>query len=118
MSIHAGRRAANRADRLNRRIASGRVDAVRLWAVRLFMLLSTCAGMSFTVIAHAENDRVLIDESKIPLAGWEAGDFVPAGWVIESSIDSDLDGDGKPDRVLMLIEALPGQTVGDMPPSR
>ncbi|MGR9088557.1 MAG: hypothetical protein ACU841_16020, partial [Gammaproteobacteria bacterium] len=31
---------------------------------------------------------------------------------------SDLDGNGKPDRVLMLIEALPGQTVGDMPPSR
>jgi hypothetical protein len=40
----------------------------------------------------------------VPATGAKLQAFVPAGWAIESKLEGDLDGDGKADTVLVLLE--------------
>ena len=85
---------------------------VMLSALLAFAALTLCRPV------FSEEDRHFIDESKLPVDGSLMTDFVPAGWMIESVIVKDLDGDIKPDAVLTLIESLPQMTGEKISPAR
>ncbi|WP_020564199.1 hypothetical protein [Methylosarcina fibrata] len=68
--------------------------------------------------AAAASSGPAIDESWIPIESARPADFVPAGWSIEESLQQDLNGDGKTDAVLELIETLPHGTEEETPPER
>jgi hypothetical protein len=76
----------------------------------LFSALLVFAALTLCSPVFSEEDRHIINESKLPVNGSLMTDFVPAGWKIESVIQNDLNGDIKPDVVLELIESLPEMT--------
>lgn len=98
----------------NLMFAGGTDSMIRI----LLSALLALAALTFCRPASAEQDRRMIDESRIPVDGALTTDFVPVGWMIESALPNDLNGDGKPDVVLELIESLPLKTEEEMPPSR
>lgn len=53
------------------------------------------------IMASAEAD---IDRSKIPLTAKNENAFIPSNCKIEQTADSDLNGDGRPDKALLLLE--------------
>lgn len=55
-------------------------------------------------VSIAQENRVVIDKSKMPLEATDVKDFVPAGWVIEEEVSGDLNGDSLPDIALKLIQ--------------
>jgi hypothetical protein len=73
--------------------------------------------LAFYRAASAEEDLRMLDVSRLPQNGALVSDFAPLGWRIESTIPGDLNGDGKPDTILTLIEALPA-IVDDVPNER
>lgn len=84
----------------------------------LLSFLLTTAAITLSSPVFSEDDRRLIDESKIPVDGSSMTDFVPVGWMIESTIQNDLNGDGTSDVVLVLIEDQPLTKEKDMPVTR
>lgn len=67
--------------------------------------------------AFAQEDRVEIDRSKLPLEAAAVEAFVPPGWVVEEQITGDLNGDAVPDVALKLIQPEP-QTEEEIPSDR
>lgn len=45
----------------------------------------------------------------VPASGAAAASFAPAGWMVESTLAGDLNGDATPDLVVVLIEKAPGE---------
>jgi hypothetical protein len=84
----------------------------------MFSALLAFAALTLCSPVFSEEDRRIIDESKLPVDGTLMTDFVPVGWKIESVIRNDLNGDIKPDAVLELIESLPQMKGEDIPPER
>lgn len=48
-----------------------------------------------------------IDVSNIPASGNRPADFAPRGWKVEDAVKGDLNGDGKTDYAIKLVEAKP-----------
>lgn len=68
--------------------------------------------------AQTDGETVL-QAAAVPEQGQRAADFVPAGWQIESQLADDLDGDGRGDLVIALIQRpKPDAQTADFPPSR
>jgi hypothetical protein len=84
----------------------------------MFTALLAFAALTLCRPVFSEEDRHIIDESKLPVDGSLMTDFVPIGWIIESVIENDLNGDNKPDVVLALIESLPQMTEERTSPGR
>ena len=59
------------------------------------------------LISSAQDERVTLDQSKVPSEGRKPSDFVPAGWKIENEVAGDLNGDSSSDVVLKLVEDKP-----------
>jgi hypothetical protein len=73
--------------------------------VKLAVIL-VMASLMVVKPANSEETRHFFDASVIPVEGSSKADFVPEGWVIESSIEGDINGDSKSDVVITLIESL------------
>src|SRR5881392_2473202 len=70
------------------------------------------------LISSAQDERVTLDQSKVPSEGRKPSDFVPAGWKIENEIAGDLNGDSSSDVVLKLVEDKPKKDKDDDPTER
>lgn len=90
---------------------TGSMKGIVCAVLLLFPALTLCNT------ASAEDGRRMLDASRLPQNGVLLSDFTAAGWRIESAIPGDLNGDGKPDTVLTLIEDLPA-TVDQIPNER
>ena len=66
----------------------------------------------------AQDGGAAFDKSKVPAQGRAAGDFVPAGWVLEGRASGDLNGDAVPDLALKLIQQKPAGAKEDEPVER
>ena len=71
---------------------------------KLAFVLLLVAGLS--LVASAQ-DKAAFDVSKIPAMGDKPQDFAPSGWKVEETVRGDLNGDGKPDYAIKLIEDKP-----------
>jgi hypothetical protein len=80
----------------------------RLSTIALFCLSLVSPGFSL-----AQENRVSIDKSRIPLEASNVNDFVPPGWKIEEQVSGDLNGDSVPDYALKLVEDKPAKTDDD-----
>ncbi len=81
------------------------------WISGLCSVLLALSPSSF-----AQEDRAVVDKSRIPLEAIAVKDFVPPGWAVEEQLSGDLNDDSKPDLVLKLIEEKPpdgGDGAGD-----
>ena len=58
------------------------------------------------------------DIRALPRVSAQPEHFVPQGWVIEHTATGDLNGDGKADQALTLVEAPPANVDPDNPPER
>ena len=61
--------------------------------------------LSFTLSAIAQDGKV--DVTNIPASGDRPAAFAPAGWKVEDTVKGDLNGDGKPDYAIKLVEDKP-----------
>ena len=61
--------------------------------------------LAFTPAAFAQTDEHTFPKDRVPRSGASEKDFAPAGWVVEESIKGDLNGDGRTDLAIKLIEA-------------
>jgi hypothetical protein len=86
--------------------------------LRLALVILLCCACSFGALNHASESG-----SKAPLANEgraEAGsgkpssieDLVPEGWTIEQTVTGDLNGDGRPDAAVVLLQR-PAQGTGE-----
>jgi hypothetical protein len=50
-------------------------------------------------------DAPPLDPARVPAMGARVGDFVPGGWKVAAEIRGDLNGDGRPDRVVHIVPA-------------
>lgn len=66
----------------------------------------------------AQDDRVLIDKSRIPPAAESVQQFIPSGWKIEEQLSADLNGDAQTDYVLKLVENKPEKDEEGLPTER
>jgi hypothetical protein len=73
---------------------------MRATLVVIFALGSLVCG----VRASAQEGRVF-DASLVPAAGASESEFVTRGWKVAARAEGDLDGDGRADRALHLVEA-------------
>ncbi len=55
----------------------------------------------------AQDEPTTIDVSKVPATAANAQGFVPRGWIIEEQIKGDVNGDGREDVLLKLVQDLP-----------
>jgi hypothetical protein len=78
----------------------------------VFKCALTCAILAVigTATAFAQDEKVTVDRSKIPASADSPNAFVPPGWKIEEKVSGDLNGDGKADLALKLIQDKPGNT--------
>lgn len=65
-------------------------------AVGLFLSISTTA--------MTQDDRGAFNPSNVPLTASTPREFVPRGWTVEEQIPGDLNGDGKADLALKLVQ--------------
>jgi len=79
----------------------------------VFIISVVCCVVSF-----AQEDRTVIDKSKIPAEGKSVSDFVPPGWKLEEQVTGDLNGDSVPDYALKLVEDKPAKNSDDFPNER
>jgi hypothetical protein len=79
----------------------------------VFVMSVLCCSVSF-----AQEDRPVIDKSKIPAEGKSVSDFVPPGWKLEEQVTGELNGDGVPDYALTLVEDKPAKNSDDIPNER
>jgi hypothetical protein len=79
----------------------------------VFIISVVCCVVSF-----AQDDRPVIDKSKIPAEGRSVSDFVPPGWKLEEQVTGDLNGDSVPDYALKLVEDKPAKNSDDIPNER
>lgn len=64
--------------------------------------------------AFAQDQRTVIESSKLPQSAASVNDFVPAGWKIEEKIVGDLNDDKKADTILKLVEDKASPNKDDM----
>ncbi|NOT13460.1 MAG: hypothetical protein HOP23_16820 [Methylococcaceae bacterium] len=81
-------------------------------------ILLALITLSFVNPVFSEENRHLLDDSKLPVQGNSISHFVPSGWSTESISEQDLNGDHKPDVLLSLIEALAHQRSNEIQPTR
>jgi len=79
----------------------------------VFVINVVCCVASF-----AQEDRPVIDKSKIPVEGKSVSDFMPPGWKLEEQVTGDLNGDSVPDYALKLVEDKPAKNSDDIPNER
>jgi hypothetical protein len=70
----------------------------------MFVTLIFAAAVAVAPAAFAQDEAPGIDASKIPATGAAAADFAPTGWEVEDTATGDLNGDGKADLAIKLIE--------------
>src|SRR5260370_16599233 len=81
--------------------------------------LGACAFvLAVSTWASAQDDRVLIDKSRIPTVAGDVNKFVPSGWKIEEQVTGDLNGDSVPDYALKLVEDKPAKDKDDVATER
>lgn len=59
-----------------------------------------------------------INPAEVPVHALNVTDFVPQGWSIEISLEKDINGDGKSDQVLVLLENASASEVANEAASR
>jgi len=59
--------------------------------------------------AQSKDNDGHLNPASVPLSSQRLRDFVPADWKIEEELTEDLNGDQRPDRILVLIDARVGQ---------
>jgi hypothetical protein len=85
-------------------MTSERNDSMpRPLAVGFCAILLLLSSFSF-----AQEDRAVIDKSRLPLEATAVKDFVPPGWVMEEQVSGDLNGDATPDVALKLVQERTG----------
>ena len=70
-------------------------------------LLIAAASLTAAPRAHAQ-DAQPFPSSAVPARGASVRAFVPAGWKAAHEVTGDLNGDGRPDRVVHVVEAGSG----------
>ena len=71
-----------------------------------------------TAFCVAQDERNLINKSRIPAEAGSIDKFVPAGWKIEEQLTGDLNGDSVPDYALKLVEDKPAKDSDDVATER
>jgi len=84
--------------------------------IKLFLLNLLILGC--TGLTPAQDDKVIVDESKLPRLADAVETFVPAGWTIEEQISGDLNNDSTPDVALKITEKKSANATEDDPVSR
>jgi hypothetical protein len=83
----------------------------RLCSQFLLTLFLVC--LIFPASALAQENKINIDQSRIPNEAGDVKDFVPPGWKIEEQVAGDLNGDAVPDYTLKLVEDKPAKDKDD-----
>lgn len=88
--------------------------------MRPLIQLIFCAALVVTLplVCLAQDDRTVIDKTKIPAEGADVKNFAPSGWKIEEQLAGDLNGDGSSDYVVKLVEDKPEKTSDDVATER
>lgn len=86
---------------------------LRILAKTFCALIVVLPSLSF-----AQDERVLIDKSRVPAEADNVGKFAPPGWKIEEQVSGDLNGDGLPDYALKLVEDKPAKDNDDVATER
>jgi hypothetical protein len=74
---------------------------------RLIQFSLLAAFLTLPQLAYGQEERVLIDKTRVPTEAGEISKFVPSGWKIEEQVEGDLNGDAVSDVVLKLVEDKP-----------
>jgi hypothetical protein len=80
---------------------------------RLSVIVLCGLGLVFPALSFPQEDRAVIDKSRIPLKAKSVGDFVPPGWKLEEQVAGDLNNDSSPDYALKLVEDKPAKNDDD-----
>ena len=72
----------------------------RSFAAAIFVIC-----FAFASAALAQSDQTAFPKNQVPATGTTANDFAPPGWVVEEAVKGDLNGDGRADLAIKLIEA-------------
>ena len=109
---------------MERRLKTGHLMRFSVAHVRLMMemplvqvILQLFLFLILPPATLAQEQRRLIDANMVPDKGDSVRDFVPSGWIIERELTPDLNGDSRPDVLLILIEDLP-KLIGNRPNTR
>ncbi|HEV2911726.1 MAG TPA: hypothetical protein VGX92_00300 [Pyrinomonadaceae bacterium] len=73
-------------------------------------LVLLLAGMVTPASFMAQETKVRIDKSSLPLEADNINGFIPQGWKIEAQVSGDLNRDSLPDYALKLIEDKPAES--------
>src|SRR3712207_3551374 len=85
-------------------------DTMRAIILSLTLTLSQAAAHAAAARQDEEDAPRYLDAKLVPAEGRAAAEFVPRGWKLEGAegeVTGDLNEDGKPDKVLRLVEDMP-----------
>ena len=79
--------------------------------------LCVCA-LVLPALCAGQDERVVLDKSRVPTTANDIQKFVPQGWKLEEQLRGDLNADGASDYVLKLVEDKPDKDAGGDPTER
>ncbi|HEV2764905.1 MAG TPA: hypothetical protein VGV38_18125 [Pyrinomonadaceae bacterium] len=75
------------------------------------LTVALCAALAVVPsAAYAQENRVVVDQSRMPREAGAVREFVPRGWEVEGEVSGDLNGDAVPDLAVKLVQAKRGNT--------
>lgn len=81
--------------------------------------VAVCVGaLLLPSLCSAQDERVVIDKSRVPTTADDIQKFVPQGWKIEEQLKGDLNADGTSDYVLKLVQDKPDKDASGDPTER